>query len=181
MMALKTGKPVQGIYMPYKTARGRLVETLNHAFPLYYEEELVGAICFTTDVLALTKMTKNQTLTIQEETTEKTGRSAPVSFDKFIGKNPTFREAVDMAKVAAKGPSSVMLVGETGTGKDLFARAIHEGGPAIRKRIRLHQLLSHTGDTFGRYPFRNDQGSVHRSGRQARFAGARFRWYYFSG
>ena len=118
MLALKTGKPVQGIYMPYKTGRGRLVETLNYAFPLFYEEELVGVICFTADVFALTKMTENQTLVIPKETPEKAGGSAPVSFDQFIGANPVFREAVDMGQVAAKGPSSVMLMGETGTGKN---------------------------------------------------------------
>lgn len=135
MTALKTGKPVQGIYMQYRTARGRLVKSLNHAFPLYFEGKLVGAICFTTDVFALTKMTENKTLAIQEEASAKIDRSAPVPFEQFIGKNPVFREAVDMAKVAAKGPSSVMLVGETGTGKDLFARAIHEYGSRAGKEF----------------------------------------------
>ena len=47
-------------------------------------------------------------------------------FPSLIGASPSFRAAVAMAKrVAAFPAANVLLVGETGTGKELFARAIH--------------------------------------------------------
>ncbi len=42
------------------------------------------------------------------------------------GRDPRFRAAVDMALRAALSDCSVFIVGETGTGKELIARAVHE-------------------------------------------------------
>ncbi|NMG75149.1 sigma-54-dependent Fis family transcriptional regulator [Aromatoleum diolicum] len=44
----------------------------------------------------------------------------------MIGKSPGFRTALDLLKQAAGGQITVLLLGETGVGKELFARALHE-------------------------------------------------------
>ena len=44
----------------------------------------------------------------------------------LVGKNPEMNKAVDAAKKAAGTRSTVLLLGDSGTGKELFARAIHE-------------------------------------------------------
>jgi DNA-binding NtrC family response regulator len=50
------------------------------------------------------------------------------SFDQIIGESPAIREMLQMAhKVAESEASSVLLQGESGTGKDLVAKAIHYG------------------------------------------------------
>jgi len=128
MSALKTGRAVEGHFMAYRTARGRQLNTLNHAYPLYNRGELKGAVCLVTDVTSLMSMAWNPPSAIRTVSPEKTPITQRVSFEDMIGKNPLFREAIDVAKVAARGPSPVILVGETGTGKDLFARAIHDYG-----------------------------------------------------
>jgi DNA-binding NtrC family response regulator len=52
--------------------------------------------------------------------------------DKFnrpkglIGESPLFLEAINKVALVAKCDASVMISGETGTGKDLFARGIHQ-------------------------------------------------------
>ena len=53
-------------------------------------------------------------------------RSREFSFDQLIGDSPPMRKAVELARrVAESDVTSILLQGETGTGKDLFARAIH--------------------------------------------------------
>jgi DNA-binding NtrC family response regulator len=53
-------------------------------------------------------------------------RSQQFSFDQIIGQSPAIREMLSMAqKVAESEVSSVLLQGESGTGKDLVAKAIH--------------------------------------------------------
>ena len=48
------------------------------------------------------------------------------SFDQIIGKSASMGEMITLAsKVAASEASSVLLLGESGTGKDLVAKAIH--------------------------------------------------------
>jgi two-component system response regulator AtoC len=53
-------------------------------------------------------------------------RAQQFSFDQIIGQSPAMREMLAMArKVAESEVSSVLLQGESGTGKDLVAKAIH--------------------------------------------------------
>ena len=47
------------------------------------------------------------------------------SFNNLIGKNPKFVEQIALAKNAALSDANVLLLGESGTGKDVFAQAIH--------------------------------------------------------
>jgi two-component system, NtrC family, response regulator AtoC len=53
-------------------------------------------------------------------------RSQKFSFDQIVGESPAMREMLALAqKVAASEVSSVLLQGESGTGKDLVVKAIH--------------------------------------------------------
>ncbi|HET9948692.1 MAG TPA: sigma 54-interacting transcriptional regulator [Longimicrobiales bacterium] len=52
------------------------------------------------------------------------------AFSTLVGDSPALREAIALArKVSGRGGSNVLLVGETGTGKEVFARAIHSASP----------------------------------------------------
>jgi transcriptional regulator of acetoin/glycerol metabolism len=46
-------------------------------------------------------------------------------FDDVLGTSAAIRETVRAAQTAARGERTVLLTGETGTGKELFAQAIH--------------------------------------------------------
>lgn len=47
------------------------------------------------------------------------------SFEDIIGSSDIVREAIKLGKIASKGNSNVLILGETGTGKELFAQSIH--------------------------------------------------------
>jgi formate hydrogenlyase transcriptional activator len=47
------------------------------------------------------------------------------NFEDIIGKSATLRKVLDQVAIVAPTASTVLLHGETGTGKELFARAIH--------------------------------------------------------
>ncbi|MCF6283874.1 MAG: sigma-54 dependent transcriptional regulator [Candidatus Hydrogenedentes bacterium] len=49
-------------------------------------------------------------------------------FENIIGDSPTLLEALASARQAMEVDSTVLITGETGTGKDVLARAIHFGG-----------------------------------------------------
>lgn len=50
-----------------------------------------------------------------------------------IGNAPAFRRAVELAATVAPGHTSVLLLGETGTGKEVVARFVHDSSPRRRK------------------------------------------------
>lgn len=54
---------------------------------------------------------------------------AQITFDDLVGKDPRFLQAISQARAAAASNSTVLLLGESGTGKDLFAQAIHNASP----------------------------------------------------
>lgn len=57
--------------------------------------------------------------------TNNSGNVAIYTFDDFITRNPKMETLIEQAKLIAKSSSSVLIEGETGTGKELFAQAIH--------------------------------------------------------
>jgi len=56
----------------------------------------------------------------------KAKESAPFSFDRIIGESPAMRAVKDLLRKLAVSPAStILLTGESGTGKDLAAKVIH--------------------------------------------------------
>jgi len=57
------------------------------------------------------------------------------AFSKIIGKSKKISEAIEFAKKAAPTDTTVLLLGETGTGKELFAQAIHNSSKRAAKKF----------------------------------------------
>jgi formate hydrogenlyase transcriptional activator len=49
-----------------------------------------------------------------------------MNFDQLVGDSPALRHVLEMVETVAPSDSTVLLLGETGTGKELIARAIHD-------------------------------------------------------
>lgn len=58
---------------------------------------------------------------------------ARYNFEDIIGESETIKKVKSMAAFVAQGISSIIIYGETGTGKELFAQAIHNSSPRRSK------------------------------------------------
>jgi formate hydrogenlyase transcriptional activator len=64
---------------------------------------------------------------------------AEYNFEDIVGKSPALRKVLDQIEIVAPTGSTVLLHGETGTGKELVARAVHSLSPRRdRTFVRLN-------------------------------------------
>ena len=54
---------------------------------------------------------------------------AGAAFASIIGNSSGIRQAIDIARRVAPAPTTVLITGRSGTGKEIMARAIHDAGP----------------------------------------------------
>lgn len=82
------------------------------------------------------------------------------SFDSILGKSKPISQTLDEARKVAKTDANVLLTGETGTGKEVFAQAIHHAGSratfnfiavncaAFSKELLENELFGHKAGAF---------------------------------
>ncbi|MGJ9384176.1 sigma-54 interaction domain-containing protein [Salipaludibacillus sp. CF4.18] len=102
----------------YFTNNGKAITTINNTFPIYENKKVIGAIEIAKDVTKIENLIKNN-MKLKEDTR--------FTFESLIGKSDVIKEVIEIAKRATRTPSSVLIVGETGTGKELFAQGMHNG------------------------------------------------------
>jgi len=62
-----------------------------------------------------------------------------LNFEEIIGQSPALRKVLQMVETVANSDSTVLLLGETGTGKELIARAVHNHS---RRKLRTFVKLN---------------------------------------
>ncbi|XNQ35645.1 sigma 54-interacting transcriptional regulator [Bacillus sp. 1P10SD] len=113
--ALQEGKETSNVKQTYFNNKGREVTTINNTIPIYLDQNLKGAVEIAKDVTKLERLIKGN---LNRESTKYT-------FDTIIGTSPAIMEVKESAKRATRTSSYVLIVGDTGTGKELFAQSIH--------------------------------------------------------
>ena len=56
------------------------------------------------------------------------GAKAKFHFEDIYGQHPKFLKTIEQARMISQSSSNVLLLGKSGTGKDIFAQAIHNAG-----------------------------------------------------
>ena len=85
---------------------------------------------FEIDILALTLDRAVRYHTLKEEVKRLQLAAAEARrFQELIGESPLMKELFDLIGRVAESDASILITGETGTGKELVARAIHARSP----------------------------------------------------
>lgn len=95
-------------------------EVITNRVPIMINDEVVGAIA------------TFQTIDIIKETEEnirrklnKNGFVADIKFRDLIGESKVIKNTIKKAELFSRNDSTILITGESGTGKDLFAQGIH--------------------------------------------------------
>ncbi len=132
MRCLASGDPIINEPMVYRTRLGRVCNILSNAFPLYKSQKLIGAITFSKEYQQLEKVILSQSASA-DTVHNKSLNGTRFSFKDIIAADPKMQDAIRIARMSAGSPSPIMISGETGTGKELFAQSIHNHSPRRKK------------------------------------------------
>ena len=114
--ALQKGTTTKNVKQTYFNNKGQEITTINDTYPILEKGRIIGAIEIARDITKLERFIKENML--KKSNTKYT-------FESIIGRSPEIEEVVEYSKRATRTTSSVLIIGETGTGKELFAQSIH--------------------------------------------------------
>ncbi|WP_143522440.1 PAS domain S-box protein, partial [Pseudomonas sp. 2822-17] len=109
LQALRSGSVHRNAKQTYFTYKGQEITTINNTFPLIHEGLIVGAVEIAKDITKLERLSRVNTLEKSE---------ANYTFDQIIGESKTITNVIKSASKATRTTSSVLIIGETGTGKE---------------------------------------------------------------
>ncbi|KON86527.1 ATPase AAA [Sporosarcina globispora] len=124
LQALKNGSKIKNAKQTYFNNKGQEITTINNTFPIIEDGNQIGAMEIARDVTKLEKLIR--------ENMNKRGDTR-YTFDSIIGSSDEIHEVIEASKRATRTSSSVLIIGETGTGKELFAQSIHNGSSRSSK------------------------------------------------
>lgn len=93
---------------------------LVNSFPIIVNNQFNGSVAIISDV---DEIQKNETRIRKTMYSKKI--TAPYTFSHIIGNSIIIKKTLKKAKKFAKSDSNILILGETGTGKELFAQSIH--------------------------------------------------------
>lgn len=136
---LNTGVPILNSTQTYLNFKGKKITSINTTIPLYEKKEIIGALEIANDITHIRNLS-DKLIDLQCELKntknedKKTGNKIKrYGFKDIIGEDEKFILAKEIGKKAGQSSSSVLIYGETGTGKELFAQSIHYDGIRGRK------------------------------------------------
>jgi arginine utilization regulatory protein len=124
LTSIFSSKPLSNQPCYYYTHQGKLVNSVQNIFPLVKDGALVGCIAFTSEYgKALDNYEAFQES--QRRLPDKRQPDRPLGLGDIITEDKEMLSIVELIKNSSDSLSPVMFCGETGTGKDMFARIVH--------------------------------------------------------
>ncbi len=130
LTALRSQAPVRNRYAHYFSTAGRELTTVNNATPLFRDGKLLGVVNTEEDIHLIRQRAARAQETqqaMQEKLSRpaRQNRASHYTFRDLIGRHPRILQVKELAQRVAMQDSNVMIVGETGTGKEIVAQSIH--------------------------------------------------------
>lgn len=126
LQTLKTGKKISG---QYHQPRSDLSVLIN-SNPVYYDDQIIGAVVSETDVTNQVVLNdklfnmSSEVHRLEQEVAKYKHYIDP--FNSIKGKSPMLQRTIQLAKKLCSVKTTILILGESGVGKEVFAKAIHE-------------------------------------------------------
>jgi PAS domain S-box-containing protein len=133
LKVLETQQPVRDLYHLPRPDKHVLIS----ATPIYNDrKELIGSLSIEKDITSTIKLNDKLTSTskeLQQLKQQISENNLDDPFNKIKSKTTVIKQIIHDAKKVAKTDATVLIYGESGVGKELFAQAIHEESLRCKK------------------------------------------------
>lgn len=140
LTVIRTGQPIFKREQTFLNYKGQKITTINSSIPIESKGEIVGAIEISRDITTVREMSEkivdlqNQIYANKENRTgNRSKENARFTIEDIIGQNLEMLKLKNIAIKAASVDASVLISGDTGTGKELFVHAIHNASKRKHK------------------------------------------------
>lgn len=131
LKVIETGRPILNQQQSYTNMRGVRLTTVNTTLPLMLTGKIVGAVEIAKDITRVKELSE-KLIDLQAKfrgtpatSNKQMNEQAHFHLHDIITGNIEMKRLKERALKAARTPSPVLIVGETGTGKELFVQGIH--------------------------------------------------------
>lgn len=142
LAALRERKSTVDTEQTYQNAYGKEITTINSTVPIIVDGKVVAAMEVAKDITDIKNMSdtildlRRGLLEEEADEDDKVDRKSrkkqtgikQYHFSDIVGRDIAFEETLARAKKVSRNDVTVMINGETGTGKELFAQSIHYDG-----------------------------------------------------
>lgn len=136
LYVLETGEQLPDTQQTFLNQKGKQITTLNRTFPIKKDGQCLGAVEISRDYTQMRELSE-QVNALREQvlqpSSNKEKKARLYQFDDFLTQHPALIVEVDKAKRVAHSQAPVLLVGETGTGKEIISQSIHQLGKGEKK------------------------------------------------
>ena len=122
MLQALHGKEYQDTYQTYYNHVGKLVDYQHTTVPLYnHNKEIIGAVEIGRNISNVRQL-QDQVFRLNRKLYQNKDQPLP----EIVFASKKMQEVIDQTNILGSNDVPVLIVGETGTGKELFARLIHQ-------------------------------------------------------
>lgn len=122
LQALQQGKEYQDNYQSYYNHVGKLVDYMHTTVPLYNKhKDIIGAIEIGRN-LSTVRQLQDQVFKLNSKLYQNKDQPLP----EIVFVSQKMQKVIDQTNILGANDVPVLIVGETGTGKELFAHLIHQ-------------------------------------------------------
>ncbi len=144
MRTVQSGEPLENVLQSFINRRGEEITTVNSTVPLELSDGSRGALEISRDITLLQELVddvsnlrrclgehrvRSGAVPGSDQAEERIENNTSYTFSDLKGRDEKFRAVIEEAIRAASSDSTVMIRGETGTGKELVAQGIHNASP----------------------------------------------------
>ena len=138
-------EPIIEYVQTYLNHKKQMVSIVSSTLPLIKDGEIIGAVEIFRDFTQV-KVLSEKNLNLQEQLYKKNfeqqeyqGNGTTFNIDQTLGNSQAIRELKAKIMKVADSSSAVLLFGETGTGKELLAQALHNASITRRDKPFIAQ------------------------------------------